>query len=206
VELAELLEESRSLGFLGPGPVREHEAHAEAMLALVPAGVASLLDLGSGGGVPGLVLAARLPGVAVTLLEGGDRRAAFLERALRSLQLGDRCTVLAQRAEVAGRDATLRGSFDVVVARSFGSPAVTAECAAPLLRVGGRLIVSDTPTPDPERWPEEPLAALGLRFVGIEGAGPHFAVLEQMTPCPDRFPRKTGIPERRPLWDAGRFT
>jgi 16S rRNA (guanine527-N7)-methyltransferase len=176
------------------------------MLALVPPGTANLLDLGSGGGVPGLVLAARLPHVRITLVESSERRAAFLERAARGLRFDDRCTVVAQRAEVAGRDAALRGHFDVVVARSFGSPAVTAECAAPLLRVGGRLVVSDTPASEPDRWPEETLAALGLRFLGIEGAGPHFAVLEQVAACPDRFPRKTGVPERRPLWKAGRST
>jgi 16S rRNA (guanine527-N7)-methyltransferase len=109
--------------------------------------------------------------------------------------LTDRTTVVQGRAEEHGRDPGLRGSFDLVTARSFGPPASTAECAAPFLAVGGRLLVSEPPM-GPPRWPVE-VAQLGLR-VGERVGG--IQVLEQVALCPDRFPRRTGVPLKRPLF------
>ena len=78
------------------------------------------------------MVAIEWPEATVALLEANGRRAAFLRRAVERLGLGDRVTVLEERAEVCGRDAGLRAGFDGVLARSFGRPAVVAECAAPL--------------------------------------------------------------------------
>jgi 16S rRNA (guanine527-N7)-methyltransferase len=200
VELADVLEEAKALGFLGPGPVAEHLAHAEALAGHLPPGVARLLDLGSGGGVPGLALACARPEIHVALLEGGERRASFLRSAVAQLGLGARCTVIAIRAEVAGHDPALRATFDCVTARSFAAPAVTAECGAAFLRLGGHLVVSEPPELDPARWPAAGLAELGLGHVTHVGAGPRFALLELVGACPERFPRRTGVPTRRPLW------
>ena len=75
-------------------------------------------------------------------------------------------TILGAAAEDAGRDAEWRGGFDLVTARSFGAPAVVAECGAPFLRVGGRLVVSEPPSDGPTRWPVEGLAAVGLEDLG----------------------------------------
>src|SRR5690606_17211507 len=122
-----------------------------------------VLDLGSGGGVPGLVLAVRRPDLDVVLLDAMSRRCTFLEAAAAELGLAGRVRVVCERAEVAARDPELRGTFDVVVARSFAAPPVTAECAAGFLRVGGRLLVSEPPDhTGEERWPAAPLDELGL--------------------------------------------
>jgi 16S rRNA (guanine527-N7)-methyltransferase len=105
------------------------------------------------------------------------------------------------RAEVLGRDGAHRGRYRLVTARGFGPPAATTECAAPLLEVGGRLIVSEPPGTAGERWPAGPLAQLGLtlaRVVATRAAG--FAVLEQVAPCPAEYPRRAGIPVKRPLF------
>ena len=127
------------------------------------------------------------------------------------LGLENRVQVHQGRAEDAARDATLRGTFDVVVARSFGPPAVTAECAAPFLVTGGRLVVSEPPgaedspadepvAPRPPRWPAAGLRSLGM-VVGEAWATPfHFQSLTQETPCPDEFPRRVGVPSKRPLF------
>jgi 16S rRNA (guanine527-N7)-methyltransferase len=155
-----------------------------------------VVDLGSGGGVPGLVLAARWPSASVVLLDASERRTAFLSDAAARLAPG-RVTVCRARAEDAGRDPALRGLADLVTARGFGPPAVTAECAAPLLRVGGRLIVSEPPE-GPGRWPWEPLAEFGLAPLREIRAPAAYAVLVQVDPCPDRFPRRVGIPAKRP--------
>lgn len=158
-------------------------------------------DLGSGGGVPGLPLALHFSGCAWVLVEVAARRAAFLRRAVEQLDLGARVTVVEERAEAVGRQAGYRGGFDLVVARSFGPPAVVAECAAPLLVVGGGAVISEPPGGVPERWPAAGLAELGLVAVPPgRVAGPTFQVLRQAAPCPDRYPRRVGVATKRPLF------
>ena len=197
-----VLGQARQLGFLGPGPVAGHVEHAGGFVQAVGEPAPGLVvDLGSGGGVPGLVLALAWPQARVCLLEAGERRALFLAGATRQLGVEDRVVVAHARAEEAGRDPAWRGRADVVVARSFGPPAVTAECGAPLLRPGGRLEVSEPPDDEPARWPEGGLAALGLHPAGrLEQAFSRFQILRQETPCPERFPRRVGLPAKRPLF------
>lgn len=113
----------------------------------------------------------------------------------------------AQRAEEAGRDPELRATFDLVTARGFGPPAVVAECAAPFLRPGGLLVVSEPPAGEAARWPAAGLAPLGLEPVGPpltlevgSGQTGTYQVLHQRIACPERWPRRTGIPAKRPLF------
>ena len=131
-----------------------------------PRGVPTrLVDLGSGGGLPGLVVAVEWADATLDLLEANGRRAAFLRRAVERLGLDHRVTVVEERAEVCGRVPGLRAGFDGVLARSFGRPAVLAECAAPLLKVGGWLLVSEPPLANDDqadRWPVDPLRQFGL--------------------------------------------
>jgi 16S rRNA (guanine527-N7)-methyltransferase len=186
-----MLGDAATLGFVGPGPVQRHLEHADEFLAVLrPAN--RLLDLGSGGGVPGLVLAARLPDTEVVLLDAGQTRTDFLQRAVRRLGWQGRVTVVRARAEIAGRDPAWRGTLDAVVARSFAAPATTAECAAPFLRTGGQLVVSEPPDETADRWPPEGLALLGL--ARDELATRVVASFTQVTPCPNRFPRRRLAP------------
>ena len=211
--LSQVLLEAREAGFLGPGPIERHLLHARGFAALVRAqdggAHAHLLDLGSGGGLPGLIVARDLAATTLVLLEANERRAAFLERAVMRCSLQDRVQVVHQRAELYGRHPGNRMSCDGVVVRSFGPPAVVAECSAPLLRVGGWLIVSEPPSEvqpkdalleEAGRWPADQLAQLGLQpdeFVRDEFG---YQILRQVTPCPDRFPRRNGVPSKRPLF------
>lgn len=200
-DLVAVLARARAAGFLGPGPVGAHVEHALSFArAWGEPPPARAIDLGSGGGVPGLVLATHWPATRVALLEAGARRAAFLRAALSTLGMGERVWVIQARAEVAGRDPTLRGTFDLACARAFGPPAVTAECGAPFLRVGGRLIVSEPPHPDPTRWPAAGLARLGLGPAVAVEDGARVVVCRQVQPCPARYPRRVGVPAKRPLW------
>ena len=207
--LRELLTEARALGFLGPGPLDPQVRHAQVFAAIARRlsgqGSTKLVDLGSGGGLPGLVVATEWPDAAVVLLEANGRRAAFLRRAVERLDLEDRVSVLEERAEVCGREPGLRAGFDGVLARSFGRPAVLAECAAPLLRVGGCLLVSEPPRSDPEdgqdvRWPAEPLRQLGLEPAEVIHEGFEYRTLRQRELCPERFPRRNGVPAKKPLF------
>jgi 16S rRNA (guanine527-N7)-methyltransferase len=202
------LERARTAGFLGPGPVEAHLRHsegfgeaAEAVLGTKPAKFA---DLGTGGGIPGLVLALRWSGSGGIFVESSQRRCAALREAVRQLVLGDRIEVLEQRAEVAGRPGDYREEFDLVTARSFAGPAVTAEVAAGFVKVGGILVVSEPPDPATAaglRWPVDALAGLGFGPAEqAERAGAHFAVVRKVAPTLERFPRPVGRPGKRPLW------
>jgi 16S rRNA (guanine527-N7)-methyltransferase len=200
--LDQVLARSRELGFLGPGPIEGQRAHAVAFLTAIhdPAKVRSAVDLGAGGGIPGLVLAQLLPQATWVLLDSMLRRAAFLDAAVHELGLADRVRVLASRAEEAGRDLDVRATVDLVVSRSFGRPAVTAECAAPFLRPGGQLVVSEPPTAGPDRWPAGPLAELGLTLESAIAGPPHFVRLRQARTAPADVPRRSGTPRKAPLW------
>ncbi len=200
--LVAALERSRALGFLGPGPVAFHVEHARAFEPQLPID-STVVDLGSGGGVPGLVLAVERPDLRLLLLDANRRRCTFLDEAIGALGAIDRVTVIEGRAEELARMPELRSSADAVVSRSFGSPAVTAECGSPFLRVGGSLVVSEPPdvSASDNRWPADGLAQLGLRDRGrLEHEGVGIRVLEQQLPCPEGFPRRTGVPAKRPLF------
>ncbi len=189
----------------GPGAVEGQLAHAEAFMALATEGEDQegerpFLDLGAGGGLPGLVLALR-PAATGTLLDAQQRRAEFLTEAVDALGLDDRIAVVAGRAEDVARDPAHRGRYGLVTARSFASPAVTAECAVGFLAPGGRLAVSEPPGGDPARWASPRLAELGLspaRFT--QAAGASAALLDHPAATPPRWPRRPGIPSKRPLW------
>jgi 16S rRNA (guanine527-N7)-methyltransferase len=184
---------------VGPGDLAPQVQRALDLGAAIPDWPERALDLGSGGGLPGLPLALAHPRVEWVLLEGSTRRSEFLRHAVESLQIGERVRVIAERAEVAGHG-PLRGSFQLVLSRSFGPPAVTAECGAPLLAPGGRLVVAEPTGGQPDRWPTDGLAQLGLTL------GPGLTdplavqILVQSTACPTRYPRRTGIPTKRPLF------
>jgi 16S rRNA (guanine527-N7)-methyltransferase len=221
--VVEVLEEARALDLLGTMDLESQIAHSlgfarafeQAGPARHPGGNEASprrwLDLGSGGGLPGLVVAHYWPTWRAVLLDSSERRTTFLAEAVHALCWEDRVEVVRARAEDAGRDPELRGGFEAVWARSFGSPPVTAECAAPFLRQGGLLVVSEPPPADPgstrgladrsaARWPSEALAELGLApLVAVRGRF-GYQVLEQVEPCPERFPRRAGVAAKRPLY------
>ena len=209
VRLLPVLKEARRLGLLGPGPLLPHLDHALGFGTAaggVEDGLAdwACLDLGAGAGIPGLPLALAWPQTRWTLVDAGERRVEFLVGAIETLGLGDRVHVVGGRAEELGRRDRFRGRFDLVVARGFGPPAVTAECAAGFLAVGGRAVVSEPPGGRSARWPAAGLALLGMEAgLTVEAGGASYQVLEQSSPCPDRYPRRTGIPTKRPLFEAG---
>jgi 16S rRNA (guanine527-N7)-methyltransferase len=207
--LVEALEEARRLGFLGEEPLEQQVRHslgfARALASVAAAPPASWMDLGSGGGLPGLVLAWHWPQSRAVLLDANLRRTDALQGAVTAMDWAGRVRVQRARAEEAGREPEWRGSQQVVVTRSFGPSAVVAECAAPFLEVGGYLVVSEPPARDPagghpDRWPALPLADLGLRPLHFSQGEFGYQLLVQAHPCPDRFPRRTGVPAKRPLF------
>ena len=145
-------------------------ARAEQFAAALPSWVeagARVVDLGSGGGLPGLVLVSRRPDLLITLVERRAKRADLLMYGVRALDATDRVRV------VAGDVRTLMtaepASFDVVTARSFAAPAVVLEVATALLRSPGVLLVSEPPSLD-DRWSPAGVADAGLVDDGRRGA------------------------------------
>jgi 16S rRNA (guanine527-N7)-methyltransferase len=124
-------------GIVEPGAIATgHVLDSLSALPLLPGGSLDLLDIGSGGGFPGLPLAAARPDVRATLVESVVKKARFLEVASAGAGLAGRVSVRAVRAE----DLAGTGAWDVVAARAVGPLADLVELAMPLLRIGGRLI------------------------------------------------------------------
>ena len=197
--LRAVLEEAQRHGSLGPGSIDVAVAHAlQFFVGLEPEAGWRIVDLGSGSGLPGLPLALAHPATQWVLLDGWELRVDALVRAIRRLDLGDRVEAIHSRAEDAGRGA-LRARADVVVARSFGPPALTAECAAPLLRVGGHLIVSTVE--GEERWPAAGVPELGLVPTPSDARqGARFAHFVRAGTMSDRVPRRPAAQRRSPLF------
>ncbi|MCU1504946.1 MAG: rsmG [Ilumatobacteraceae bacterium] len=164
--LLESLERIRARGAIGESSLTTAVAHADRFTVLVPDRAATLVDLGSGGGLPGLVIAWRRPDLRVTLVDRRATRADLLRRAVRALGVDARVEVVV--ADVRAFGTAHPRHFDVVTARSFGSPVITARCAAPLVRPpSGVVLVSEPPDPTPDRWPPALLAELGLGDDGL---------------------------------------
>jgi 16S rRNA (guanine527-N7)-methyltransferase len=172
-------------------------------LALLPhlEGAARLVDVGSGGGMPGLPIKLARPDLQVTLIESDRRKAAFLEHA--AAQLGLAVDVRAERAEETGRG-PLRETFDAACSRALAALPVAAELCLPLVRVGGRMLALRT---DAEDFGP---AAAALRLLGGGEAAVLPApsrlrergvvvVVPKLAATPPEYPRRPGIPSRRPL-------
>ncbi len=161
--LLETLRDAQRFGFFGRAPIDEAARHSlgyvDAIGELEPG--STIVDLGSGGGLPGLVLADRYRDAAVTLVDRREKRTDFLRRAVTRLGF-EHVEVVAADVDVLIRDVAVgaRRPFDVATARGFGPPGVTLAAAAALIAPTGRIVISEPPAGD--RWDGDLLASLGL--------------------------------------------
>ena len=187
------LERSHRLGMIG-GDLDDQLAHCASFVRVlgefVPLDEPRLAaDLGTGGGVPGVYMAAATPSWIWRLIEIRTGRADELERQVARLGLDTEVDV--RPAQLVGQDPDHRARYDVVTAREFGPPPLVAECAAGLVRDGGIVVVSEPPdTAQGDRWPPAGLAAWGFGPVErrLEGSS-HFAVLRKTGTTPNEVPR-----------------
>jgi 16S rRNA (guanine527-N7)-methyltransferase len=182
----------------------QHVGDALTVLPFLPPGRHRLVDVGSGGGVPGIPLAIARPDAAVTLLDATKKKAAFLRKCCSELELHG-VEVVDQRAEDAGRG-QLREQFDVAIARAVGRMVWLAEWCLPLVRVGGRMLALKGP-----RVAEElPEAAGAIKLLGggepavhavdLPGVEHHVIVeIPKMRRSPVIYPRPATSAKGRPL-------
>jgi 16S rRNA (guanine527-N7)-methyltransferase len=164
-----------------------------------------LVDVGSGGGMPGLPLKIAFPALQVTLVESVNKKADFLRETVAQLGLAD-VEVVADRAENAARDARYRDAFDWATARALGTLPVVVELCAPFLAPGGLLVAQRSGDLDTDLvhaapafkalhlWSRTPIY---LDLPGLPGHG--LVVGEKYASTPANYPRRPGMPRKRPL-------
>ncbi len=193
--------------FRDPEAVRVgHFLDSLSCMPLLGDATGALVDVGSGAGFPGLALKIAAPKLRLTLVESAAKKARFCERVADELGL-DSVTVLAERAEVVGQDPAHRETYDWAVARALAPMPVLAEYLLPLVRLGGGALAQKGAGGQAEA--QEALGAietLGGRLSQVETVTlpglsdlRSIVVLEKERPTPERYPRRTGVPSKRPL-------
>jgi 16S rRNA (guanine527-N7)-methyltransferase len=179
-------------------------------LTLIQAGIlpdgARVMDVGTGAGFPGLPLQIAFPHIHTTLLEATGKKVAFLDHVIHALGLANARTVQF-RAEEAGHLPEHREQYDLVTARAVARLPSLAEYMLPLTRIEGRCIAMKGASALTEAADaRQALAVLGGRLAGVEAVTlpgvdePHYlVVIEKIAPTPSVYPRKPGIPTRKPL-------
>lgn len=196
---AMLLETNRRFNVSGAGTPEELLPHLLDSLSIVSYVQGPLVDIGSGGGLPAIPLALAA-GIPVTLVESTTKKAAFLEAALGVLGLDGR--VIPQRAELSGRDPALREQFACATARAVSSAPTVLELAVPFLRVGGLAVLQRGRLDERERNAVVDAAPmLGAELaqeIPLDGDR-RVLIIKKTAQTAQRFPRRTGVPEKRPL-------
>lgn len=201
-------------GFIGRSTVEQIQTlHLVDSLAALPiadeqlaAGNAGLADVGTGAGLPGLALSIARPALVTTLIDSSRRRCEFLRETVSTLGL-EGVSVLNRRAEDAGQDPAHRGRFDVAVIRAVLPASAALELTLPLLRLGGLAVLYVTAAQMGQvEAAEAPARLLGgrlkqLRDYSLPGLRHSrlLAVFEKIAPTPDQYPRRAGIPRKRPI-------
>jgi 16S rRNA (guanine527-N7)-methyltransferase len=203
---ARVLEENRKFNLTGAKSAREFAPHIIDSVSIAAYIEQSLVDIGSGGGLPAIPLAI-VTGVPVMMIESTAKKARFLEQMLAEFELQG--GVVARRAEVAAHDEQLREHFYTGTARAVSSAPTVAELLLPFIHHGGRAVLQRGTMEDREyRALEDASLMLGgtveevvpqLPQAGEAGLVRQLVLVEKTGKTPLRFPRRVGIPEKRPL-------
>ncbi len=201
-----VLEANRKFNLTGAKDAAEFAPHIIDSVSIAPYIEQSLVDIGSGGGLPAIPLAI-VTGVSVLMVESTTKKARFLEQMLSEFELAGR--VVAQRAEVAAHDAELREHFHTGTARAVSSPSTVAELLLPFIHRGGRAVLQRGAMDAREYQAlEDASLMLGAQVervipqlpeIGEAALVRQVVLIGKASHTPLRFPRRVGIPEKRPL-------
>jgi 16S rRNA (guanine527-N7)-methyltransferase len=195
-------------GIRDPGMIAcEHVLDSLTALPLMrQAGIEEFIDLGSGGGYPGLPLAVALPARRALLVESVGKKARFLATAVEATGMRGRVAIAATRAETLAGDPHHRGHWQAVTARAVAGMGDLVELALPLLRIGGLLVAWKRAPAEAELAAADgAIRQLRGRLVRLEpvrvpGLEDHvLAVVEKVGETPPQFPRDPAARRRRPL-------
>ena len=194
-----VLEQNQRFNLTGAKSPEELAEHLLDSLSVAPYVREPYVDVGAGAGLPAIPIAL-VSGMAVVMIEATTKKARFLESVLDLLGL--RGTVIVERAEIAGHRPGLREHFSSGTARALGSAPTVAELLLPLIEVGGAAALQRGAIPATERIAlEDASLMLGGRVESedrLEGQR-RIVVVRKTHPTPLRFPRRPGIPTKRPL-------
>lgn len=165
-----------------------------------------VIDVGTGAGFPGLPLKIAVPDLQLTLVESVQKKARFLQTVVDELALPD-VKIIAERVELLGQHPAYREQYDWAVARAVAGLPVLAEYLLPLCRVGGHMLAQKGENAAIETAvAESAIYMLGganqrLHLVQLpEVAEQHYlVVVDKLVATPSRYPRRTGVPAKRPL-------
>lgn len=171
------------------------------LLVIKPQGK-SLIDIGTGAGLPGIVLAIFCESLKVFLLETRAKKVAFLERVRDELFLSN-ISILKGRAEDYGRKEGFRENYDYGVVRALGNLSLSLELGLSFIKIGGELILMK----GRQREKTSAVSILGgeiteikeISLPFIEGDKRHLIVVRKIAKMSQKYPRKAGIPKKRPL-------
>ena len=196
---ARLLATNRNVNLTGAKSPEELAPHLVDCLTVAPYITGPLVDVGSGGGLPAVPLAIAT-GVDVTMIESTTKKVRFLQETIADLGLAGRA--IAERAEVAGHDPSLRGQFKSGTARAVSSAPTVLELVLPFLSPGGLGVFQRAAFEPGERNAAEDaalvLGAILEAEVPLEGER-RILLVRKTGETTLRFPRRVGIPEKRPL-------
>lgn len=167
---------------------------------------ARVIDVGTGAGFPGLPLKLICPEMQLTLLEATGKKVTYLEHVVRALGLKG-VKIVHGRAEELGHDPAHRERYDWALARAVAEMPVLAEYLLPLVRVGGAILAQKGEGAAAEvHAAEAAITTLGGRvrqLVPVELRGlaetRHLIVVDKVAATPDNYPRRPGVPKKRPL-------
>lgn len=160
--LIRVLSAAQRIGALGAQPVADIISHACAFANVLPQSVQTCVDLGSGAGVPGLVIAIARPEIRLTLVDRRSKRTDALRRAVKALDIEEQVSVVCADVESFARRADMNHAFDAACARGFGPPEFTLHWSAELVRPGGVIVISEPPLGSPDRWQGVDLPGMGV--------------------------------------------
>lgn len=173
---------------------------------LETSGTLKCMDVGSGAGFPGLPLKILVPSMNLSLVESVGKKVRFLEHIVKTLGLHD-VNIYNNRAEVLGRDSMLREAFDLILARALGPMNVIAELTLPFSRIGGKVILFKKG--EISREIEDARGAIIKLGGTLSGFHPTeiagfedkrtLIILNKVFHTPEIYPRRSGIPKKRPL-------
>jgi 16S rRNA (guanine527-N7)-methyltransferase len=188
-----------------PEDINKHIDDSLQIFSFIEMNDKKVADIGTGAGFPGLIMAMARPNMEMTLIESDQKKSTFLQQMVKELQLNN-VTVIKNRVEEIGRDPNFRGNFDYCTSRAVTSVNVLLEYGIPLLKTGGKLLLWKGRNYKNELEQAEIALELlnakvieSFHYTLMQDLDRTIVEIEKLAETPQKYPRRTGIPAKRPL-------